>query len=108
DADVVKKALTEHPQWTGGLASRQELVLARLDDLNSVLLRMFVHHHHEADAKASEEVSERWRRTSTLASGWSTASAILAATSSVSDPEELLQEGVRPEWPSAMGFSQHR
>ncbi|KAF4662413.1 hypothetical protein FOL46_005318 [Perkinsus olseni] len=77
DADVVKKALTEHPQWTGGLASRQELVLARLDDLNSVLLRMFVHHHHEADAKASEE-----------------ASAILAATSSVSDPEELLQEGM--------------
>ncbi|KAF4707083.1 hypothetical protein FOZ63_006948, partial [Perkinsus olseni] len=56
DADVVKKALTEHPQWTGGLASREELILARLDDLNSILLRMFVQYHHALDAKTSVEM----------------------------------------------------
>ncbi|KAF4707082.1 hypothetical protein FOZ63_006948 [Perkinsus olseni] len=78
DADVVKKALTEHPQWTGGLASREELILARLDDLNSILLRMFVQYHHALDAKTSVEVSERWRRTSTLASGWSTVSVFVS------------------------------
>ncbi|KAF4707081.1 hypothetical protein FOZ63_006948, partial [Perkinsus olseni] len=69
DADVVKKALTEHPQWTGGLASREELILARLDDLNSILLRIhmweppadgrlsrFVQYHHALDAKTSVEM----------------------------------------------------